>query len=193
MEYRMKLSSLAAALALACALPATAAESYTIDGVHSQPWFEVNHHGFSLQRGHFTKLTGGASLDLASKSGSVKVSIDVASVDMGLPVWSEQVKEKFFDAAKFPAMSFESERFVFDGETPVAVEGRFTLRGVTRPLSLKVTNFKCGTNPFNKKALCGAEITASFKRSDFGMSYGLAGIGDEVKITVPLEAYRVAP
>lgn len=184
----MKFLALAAALAVS--LPASAADAYTIDGVHSQPWFEMSHHGFSLQRGHFTKLSGSASLDLALKSGSVKVSIDVNSVDMGLPVWNEQVKEKFFDAAKFPSMSFESERFVFDGDRPVAVEGKFTLRGVTRPLTLAVTNFKCGTNPFNKKALCGAEITASLKRSEFGMSYSLAGIGDEVKITVPLEAYR---
>lgn len=186
----MKTLVLAATLALA--LPCAAADTYEIQGMHSQPLFEMSHHGFSIQRGHFTRLTGSATLDLAAKTGSVKVNIDVNSVDMGLPVWNEQVKEKFFDAARFPAMSFESDRFIFDGDRPIAVEGKFTLRGVTRPLTLAVANFKCGTNPFNKKALCGAEITASLKRSDFGMSYSLAGIGDEVKITVPLEAYRVA-
>lgn len=186
----MKTFVLAAALAVS--LPALAADAYTIDGVHSQPWFEMSHHGFSLQRGHFTKLSGSARLDLAAKAGSVKVSVDVNSVDMGLPLWNEQVKAKFFEADKFPSMNFESDRFFFDGDRPVAVEGRFTLHGVTRTLVLAVANFKCGTNPFNKKDLCGAEITASLKRSDFGMSYSLAGIGDEVKITVPLEAYRVA-
>ncbi len=172
------------------ALPATAADTYTIQGVHSQPWFEVGHHGFSIQRGRFTKLEGSATLDTLAKTGSVKLSIDVSSVDMGLPLWNEQVKTKFFEVEKFPAMRFESERFVFDGDKPVAVEGKLTLRGVTRPLLLTVANFKCGINPFNKKALCGAEITANLKRSEFGMSYSLAGIGDDVKITVPLEAYK---
>lgn len=181
----------AAWLFLVCTLPAAAAaDAYTIQGVHSQPWFEVGHHGFSIQRGRFNKLEGSATLDTLAKTGTVKVSIDVGSVDMGLPLWNEQVKTKFFEAEKFPAMRFESERFIFDGDKPVAVEGKFTLRGVTRPLLLTVANFKCGINPFNKKAVCGAEITASLKRSEFGMSYSLAGIGDDVKITVPLEAYK---
>jgi polyisoprenoid-binding protein YceI len=56
---------------------------------------------------------------------------------------------------------------------------------------VKVANFMCGEQPFNKKPLCGAEVTANIKRSEWGMKYGIPkAVSDEVKITIPVEAYR---
>ena len=72
----------------------------------------------------------------------------------------------------------------------VAAEGEFTLLGVTKPLKLTVSNFRCGANPMSKKAMCGADIAVTIKRSDFGMTKYLPAIGDEVKISSPVEAYK---
>ena len=84
----------------------------------------------------------------------------------------------------------------FDGDRVVGVDGDMTMIGVTKPVSFKVVNFTCGENPFNKKPMCGAEATATIKRSDWGMTNGLNinNPGDEVKLMIPIEAYKeVAP
>ena len=84
----------------------------------------------------------------------------------------------------------------FDGDRVVGVDGDMTMIGVTKPVSFKVANFTCGENPFNKKPMCGAEATATIKRSDWGMTNGLNinNPGDEVKLMIPIEAYKeVAP
>lgn len=180
-----------AALSAMLATPAFSADSYTIDSRHTFPVFEVSHLGFSTQRGRFDKTTGKITLDPVAKSGSVDLSIDTTSLDMGFDAWKEHLSEEgFFNLAKFKTMTFKSDKLIFDGDNVIAAEGSFTLLGVTKPLRLTVANFRCGTNPMSKKALCGADITATIKRSDFGMTKYLPAIGDEVKISSPVEAYK---
>ena len=98
--------------------------------------------------------------------------------------------EDFFNVAKFPTLTFKSNKLKFDGDKLVGVDGDFTMLGVTKPLSLTVSNFKCGAHPFNKKAMCGAEVTGTVKRSDFGMKYGLPAIGDDIKLLIQVEAFK---
>lgn len=179
------------ALATAVATPALAADTYSIDPFHTFPVFEVNHLGFSTQRGRFNKTSGTVVLDTAAKKGSIDLTVDVASLDMGFPKWNEHMAvEGFFNTEKFPTMTFKSNKLVFEGDKLVAAEGDFTLLGVTKPIKLTVSNFKCGDNPMNKKAMCGAEISTVIKRSDFGMSKYLPAIGDEIKISSAVEAYK---
>ena len=182
-----------AALTCSAALvaPAFAADSYTIDGKHTFPVFEVNHLGFSTQRGRFDNASGKITLDLAGKSGSVDLTIDTTSLDMGFETWKQHVSEEcFFHVEKFPSITFKSNKLVFEGDKVVAAEGNFTLLGVTKPLRLTVSNFRCGIHPMLKKAMCGADITTTLKRSDYGMTKYLPAIGDEVKISSPVEAYK---
>jgi len=182
---------LAILLATLFAAPAWAADSYTVDSRHTFPVFEVNHMGFSTQRGRFNKSSGKVTLDTAAKKGSVELVIETASLDMGLDKWDEHMKsEDFFNVAKFPEMRFVSDRLVFDGDKVVAAEGSFTLLGVTKPLTLAVSNFRCAPHPMVKKQACGADITATLKRSEFGMSKYVPGVSDEVKISVPVEAIK---
>lgn len=179
------------ALAAVVAAPALAADTYAIDPFHTFPVFEVNHLGFSTQRGRFNKTSGTVVLDTAAKKGSIDLTVDVASLDMGFPKWNEHMAvEGFFNTEKFPTMSFKSNKLVFEGDKLVAAEGDFTLLGVTKPIKLTVSNFKCGDNPMNKKAMCGAEISTVIKRSDFGMTKYLPAIGDEIKISSAVEAYK---
>ncbi len=179
--------------ALFVPLVATAAEEiYVLDPVHSQPIFEVQHMGFSVQRATFSKIAGKVTLDRAARKGAVDVTIDTSSIRSFSDRLDNHVKgEDFFNVAKFPAMSYKSSNLVFDGEKLVAIDGELTLLGITRPVSLKVTSFACGEHPFNKKPMCGAEASTTIKRSEWGMKYGIPkAVGDEVKITLPVEAYR---
>lgn len=179
------------ALATAVAAPALAADTYTIDPNHTFPVFEVNHLGFSTQRGRFNKTTGTVVLDTAAKKGSVDLTIDVASLDMGFPTWDQHMAaDGFFNTEKFPTITFKSHKLVFEGDKLVAAEGDFTLLGVTKPIKLAVSNFKCGPNPMNKKEMCGAEISTTIKRSDFGMTKYVPAIGDDIKISSSVEAYK---
>ena len=172
-------------------LPAHAADSYTIDSRHTFPVFEVNHLGFSTQRGRFNSSSGKITLDTTAKKGSVELVIETASLDMGLDKWDEHLKsDEFFNVAQFPTMRFVSDRLVFDGDNVVAAEGSFTLLGVTRPLTLTVSNFRCAPHPMLKKPACGADITATLKRSEFGMTKFVPAVSDEVKIFAPVEAVK---
>ncbi|MDP2142628.1 MAG: YceI family protein [Gallionella sp.] len=185
------LKPLSLIVAALLAVPAYAADSYTIDTRHTFPVFEVNHLGFSTQRGRFNKSSGKITLDTKAKKGSVDLTIDTTSLDMGLDKWDEHMKaEDFFNVEFYPTMHFVSNKLVFDGDKVVAAEGDFTLLGVTKPLKLTVSNFHCAPHPMNKKQACGADITATLKRSEFGMTKYVPAVSDEVKISVPVEAFK---
>lgn len=187
MKAKIALAFLAAVAAPAFAAP----ESYTIDARHTFPVFEVSHLGYSLQRGRFNKTSGKIVIDTAARSGSVELVIDSASIDMGLEKWDEHMKgEDFFNVAKHPNMAFKSSRVLFDGDKVVGAEGEFTLLGVTRPLKVAFTDFHCAMHPYAKKMACGGNATAAIKRSEYGMTYAVPGIGDDVKLMIPVEAFR---
>ena len=167
------------------------ADSFIIDSSHTLPVFEVNHLGFSTQRGRFNETQGTIELDRKTKTGQVRFSIGANSIDMGQPKWDEHMKSAdFFNVAQFPEITFVSSQFDFDGEVPVAAEGTLTLLGVSRPVRLAIQSFTCGDNPIVKKAVCAANIETRIRRSDFGMTKYLPGISDEVRIVVPVEAFK---
>ena len=188
----LAVATVVAILAGAVAGPAPAQETYVIDPVHSQPMFEVQHMSFSLQRGTFSKVTGKITLDRAARKGALDVTIDTSTVKTIDPRLDTHVRgEDFFNVAKYPSMTFKSSELRFDGDRVVGADGELTLLGITKPVKLKVANFVCGDHPFNKKPMCGAEVTATIKRSEWGMKYGVPkAVGDDVKITIPVEAYR---
>ncbi len=186
-------AAIAAAITLALFTgSAPAAETYVIDPVHSQPMFEVRHMGFSIQRGSFSKMTGKVTLDRAAGMGSIDATIDTASVRTIDPRLDTHVKsEDFFNVARYPSMTFKSSKLTVDGDRVTGAEGELTMLGVTKPVALTVTNFTCGEHPVNKRPMCGAEVTASIKRSEWGMNYGIPrALGDDVRIIIPVEAYR---
>ncbi|MBU0620696.1 MAG: YceI family protein [Gammaproteobacteria bacterium] len=186
MDYRV-----AVIFAAVLAFPARAADSYTIDPTHTWPVFEVSHMGFSTQRGRFNKTSGKIMLDVAAKKGSVDITIDAASIDMGFVEWNKHMRDiNFFNTAQFPTMRFVSEQLVFEGDKPVVAKGELTLLGTPVSVTLSIDGFKCGTHPMLRKEMCGANISATIKRSDFGMSRFIPTIGDEVRIFSPVEAFR---
>lgn len=179
------------ALTSLLATSSVAAETYTIDSNHTLPLFEVNHLGFSTQRGRFDHTTGKITLDAAKPSGAVTLTIDAASINMGQEKWNDHMKSAdFFNVAQFPTITFQSDRLLFEAGKPVAAEGTLTLLGVAKPVKLSIMRFNCGENPIVKKPVCAADIETTLKRSEFGMTKYLPGISDEVQVRVPVEAFR---
>jgi polyisoprenoid-binding protein YceI len=169
-----------------------AQEVYVLDPSHTIPMFEVTHMGFSQQRGTFSNVSGRITIDRAARKGTMDIVVATASINPGTPRLLATLKgEDFFNVEKFPTMTYKSADLEFDGEQLVAVKGDLTLLGVSHPVALKVTAFKCGAHPFNKRMMCGGEAVTTIKRSEFGMKYGIpAAASDEVRIVIPFEAAR---
>lgn len=185
-------SSLALALFAVIASPALAApEAYAIDSGHTFPRFSYSHFGMSTQLSRFNKTTGTVVLDKAAKSGSVDVVIDMKSVDTGFTVFNGHIQgEDFLDTAKFPTATFKSTKVVFDGDKPSAIEGNLTIKDVTKPVTLKVTNYVNMAHPMLKKDAIGADATVVVKRTEFNAGKYAPSVGDDVTIAISLEAIK---
>ena len=189
----MNLRSLFAATVLAAAIPAIAAPvTYNVDPTHTFPRFSYNHLGMSTQLSKFNKVSGSVVFDKAAKTGSVDVTIDTTSVDTGSSLFNGHIQgEEFLDTAKFPTATFKSTKVVFDGDKPASIEGNLTIKGVTKPVTLKVTHFVNQAHPMMKVDAIGADASTVIKRTEFNAGKYAPYVGDEVTITISLEA--VAP
>jgi len=185
--YRFVAAVLAAAFVAA---PAVAQEVYVLDARHTVPMFEVTHLGFSQQRGSFANTTGKVTIDRTARKGTIDVTIASASLVTSPALLNMVKSDEFLNVEKFPTMTYKSSDLVFDGENPVGANGEFTMLGATRPVALKLTTFKCGPNPFNKRPMCGGEATGTFRRSDFGMKAALGAASDDVKIVIAFEGAK---
>lgn len=188
MKQQLTVSILAAAFSMSAF---AAKVSYTVDPAHTYPSFEVNHLGFSTSRGMFTSTSGHIELDRASRTGSIDITIDTTSLYTGNAKRDEHLRaDDFFHVEMYPQMTFRAGKLRFSGDKPVAAEGELTLLGVTKPVILTIDSFNCGTHPINKKDLCGADASTTIKRSEFGMDAYVPAVGDEVKISISIEAFR---
>jgi polyisoprenoid-binding protein YceI len=178
------------ALLLAAPL-AVQADTYKVDGMHSMPSFTFRHLNLSSFRGRFDKLTGTIELDAGQHSGSADIVIDIDSVSTGVPMLDQFLKgPKFFDSARFPTATFKSSSFRFSGQQLVAVNGELNLHGVTKAVVLEVGYFSCHEHPLLKVASCGADASATIKRSDFGLDIFIGNDSDDVKLDIAVEALQ---
>ncbi|MDD5240345.1 MAG: YceI family protein [Sulfuricella sp.] len=186
---KIVITSLATAMLSSTAFAAT--ETYAIDSNHTFPSFSYSHFGFSIQTSRFNKTSGKVVLDKAAKTGSVDVTIDMKSVDTGSTLFNEHIQgEDFLDTAKYPTATFRSTHVRFDGDKPEAIEGNLTMKGITRPVTLKVTAFKAMPHPMMKKDAIGANASATVKRTDFNAGKYAPNVGDDVTINIAIEAIR---
>lgn len=182
------------ALTLAAAFTTSAfaaSETYVIEGTHTLPRFEYSHFGYSVQLSRFDKTTGTIVLDRAAKTGSVDVSIDATSINTGVEMFNKHLQAPdFFDTEVHPVITFKSSKLSFNQDALVAVEGDLTIKGITKPVTLSVLAFKCMPHPMRKKDACGATATTKIKRSDFNMGKYAPNVGDEITLTLPVEAVK---
>ena len=188
----MKLKLLIATLLTAATASSMAASTtYNLDPTHTFPSFEADHMGLSVWRGKFNKTEGTVTLDRAAKTGELKISIDAASIDFGFDKMNSHARSaEMFNVEKFPTVSYKSKSLKFDGDKLVSVDGELTMLGVTKPVTLTVNKFKCIMHPRLKREVCGADATAEFKRTDFGLNYATPAFAPEVKLAIQVEAIK---
>ena len=183
-----------AAAAMACTLAASAyaaPEIFNIDSPHTITTFEIAHLGINTMPGRFDRTTGKIVLDREAKTGSIEAEIDVNTISTGFAARDKLLKsEDYFNAEKFPTITFRATKLRFKGEDLAGADGEMTMLGVTRPVSLELESFKCITNPANKRHICGAIAKTSIKRADFGMTRASRILGEEVKISIHVEAIK---
>ncbi|NKZ06788.1 YceI family protein [Actinomadura latina] len=181
-------------------VPGYVAGTWTIDPLHSNIGFTVRHLMVSKVRGRFgtfegTVVTGDDPLD-----SSVTATIDLASIDTGIDKRDEHVRSAdFLDAAKYPTMTYRSTGVRRDGDDYV-LDGDLTLRGLTRPVPLKLEIGGFGPDPFReddpfKGARAGFTATGELSRLEFGVGDtakipggGGLGLGEKIQIILEIEA-----
>ncbi len=168
-----------------------APETYVIDNTHTYPRFSYSHFGFSTQLSRFDKTSGNITIDREAKTGSVNVTIDTKSVNTGFPLFNEHIQgSDFLDTAKYPTATFTSNNVNFDGDKIASIDGTLTLKGISKPVTLSVTSFQCMPHPLLKIDACGADATTVVKRTDFNMGKYAPNVGDDVTITLSVEAVK---
>jgi len=183
---------LALAAAAAFAASAQAADCYAIDSTHSIPTFAVKHFGAATQRGRFAGAAGWVSLDTKRQRGSVNLVIDASTVDIGSSTGNALLRSAaMLDTARHPLLSFHSDYLLFAGDRVVGASGTIDISGRSRPIRLEIDDFTCRTHPLLHRKLCGADVSATLSRSDFGLTGWLGEIGDSVRIDMPVEAIAI--
>ncbi len=162
------------------------AGAYAVEPDHTRILFSVSHMGFTTYFGNFTGASGSLTLDPKSAAASaLDVSVPVDSVSTTNAKLDGELKsDAWFDAAKYPTITFKSTKVTRAGADTAKVNGDLTLHGVTKPVTLTVTFNGAGTNPLDKKYTAGFEATGKIKRSDFGVTKYVPLIGDSVDLTI---------
>ena len=192
---KLILSLLAAAPVLGFAAPIT----WTVDPSHSQVGFAVKHLVISNVRGEFSKYEGKVNLDeMDVTKSTVEATIDVNSIDTRVADRDTHLRSAdFFDAARYPSITFKSTKVAKAGKDRLEVTGDLTLRGVTKPVVLDVTTTPEVTGIYGETRR-GFSATTKINRKDFGLAWNKiveAGpaVGDQVTIALDLEVVKDQP
>lgn len=174
---------------------------WKIDPAHSAAHFSVRHLMISNVRGEFTKISGDVLINPADLTKStIEVTIDAASVNTREPQRDEHLRSAdFFDAAKFPTLTFRSRRIEALGGEEFKLSGDLTIHGVTKEVTFSIE----GPTPAVKdpwgSVRAGITGSAKINRKDFGLVWnalteaGGVVVGDEIKITIEAELIQQAP
>ena len=192
--HSLAFHSLACALLVTSAGVAAAADTWKIDPNHSSAQFSVRHMGISTVRGAFTKVSGTVDYDSSqTANSSVEVTIDTNSIDTRVEMRDKDLKsDHFFDVAKYPTITFKSTRVEVGGPGKLKVMGDLTMHGVTKPVALDVEGPTPPVKDPKGNLHMGASATTKVKRSDFGMTFGQAMVGDDIEITIDTEMTKAA-
>jgi polyisoprenoid-binding protein YceI len=178
--------------------PTTPAQTtWKIDPVHSQIEFAVRHLMITTVKGRFTKVDGIVRTDEVDRTKSdVEVTIDVASIDTRENQRDAHLRSAdFFDVEKFPTITYKSRRVIGVEGSDFKVVGDLTIHGVTREVTLDVTEEGRTKDPWGGERV-GFTAATKIKRSDFGLTWNQAletggfVVGDDVKILLELQLLK---
>ena len=176
---------------LLASLPALAAQKYDIDSTHTQVQFTWNHFGFSNPSATLEKIGGDFEIDTADLSKStISVKMPLDGLHTGVAKLDEHLKSAdFFDAAKFPEITFKSTKVEKSGAEQLKVTGDLTVHGVTKPVTLAVKVNKIGDNPMMKTPSAGFDADVTIKRSEFGVGAYVPNVSDDIKVHITFDSH----
>jgi polyisoprenoid-binding protein YceI len=181
-------------LALAALLGSTmsvqaAPVTYKLDPNHTMVLFSWNHFGYSNPTADIGLGEGSVVFDEQKPANSsVQVTLPLTRLDTHVTALDEHLKKAdFFDAAKYPVITFKSTRVEPLGGHKFKVTGDLSVHGVTRPVVLDATLNKVGPHPMGKTQSIGFDATATLKRSDFGVGAYVPNVSDEVHVRITTE------
>ncbi|MFZ5637540.1 MAG: YceI family protein [Pseudomonadota bacterium] len=191
----MKRTLLAAALALVSTAAFAAPLTYKIDPNHTDVVASWSHFGFSNPIAHFGKADGEIVYDPANVgASSVEVTLPLSGLNSHVPDFDDHLRsDDFFDAAKYPVVTFRSTSVKSAGKDKLSVTGDLTIKGITKPVTLAVTINKLGVQPLAKREAAGFSATATIKRTDFGLGKYAPNVSDEVTLSITTEAIVPKP
>ena len=180
------------AVTLIATAPFARAASYQFDPTHTFATFEIRHFATSTTRGRFDKKEGKLEFDREAKTGKIEMDIFTGSINTGVPFFDKFLTGfTLFDSATFPTAKFVSDNFKFVDNKVTAVDGIFTLLGVSQPVTLKATNFNCYNSALFRREVCGGDFETTLDRTQFGLNYGLIfGFPKEVRLLIQVEAIK---
>ena len=188
-------TSLAAIVSLVLILPAAAeTQSWNIDGAHSSAQFSVRHMGISTVRGAFTKLSGTVQYDATNPiKTTIDATIEAASVDTRVEMRDNDLRgPNFFDASKYPTLTFKSKKVEEAGPGKLKVTGDLTIHGVTKEVTLDVEGPSAPVKDPRGNLRVGASASTTINRRDFGVNGAAAVVGNDVPITIDMELTKPA-
>lgn len=186
----MRLTSLLLAATLATTPVAALAAPYVMDKSHAHVTFSVDHLGFSSVHGQFRTFDATIDFDPGNVEATrVNFTIDAASVDTFWEARDKHLRSKdFFDVENHPTITFTTTSVTPTGAESADVTGDLTIRGVTKPVTLKATLNKLGPSPFNPaKTIAGFSVEGEIDRTEFGVSYAAPAVSAIVPIRIELE------
>lgn len=156
------------------------------DAPHSQLGFTVKHLGIAEVSGTFNDFEATINSSKPDFSDAViEMTAKVSSIDTRVEQRNNHLKSAdFFDAEKYPTITFKSTSLQKDGKDQYKLTGNLTLHGVTKPVTLSLKHNGTVENPMSKKQTAGFQVTGVIKRSDFNLGNGFPApmISDEVQI-----------
>jgi polyisoprenoid-binding protein YceI len=184
-----------ALLTLGVSVAALAAqETYRVDPELSSTEFAVGQLGLFTQRGRFGRIAGTIVLDADDHTGVIDFVVDATTIDTGWSVRDAWLRSAvMFDVARFPVIRFRSTQLVFNQDRLIGITGLLTLRDVSRPVDLKIERMQCGRAADGRREGCGAGVVARIRRSEFGLTYALGLVGDDIDLAFEVTAFRERP
>jgi len=164
--------------------------AYQIDPTHTATVFTWNHFGFSTPSANFSDIQGTINVDNAKPANSsVNVTIPLSSLNTNVKALDEHLKTAdFFDAAKYPNITFKSTKVQALGKNKYKITGNLTVKDVTKPVVLDAVLNKQGVHPMTKAEAIGFNATTSFNRSAFGVGAYVPNVGDKITVNITTEA-----
>ncbi|KAA8734743.1 polyisoprenoid-binding protein [Acinetobacter qingfengensis] len=186
----LKTLSLGLLVATTSGLALAAPVDYKIDPTHTATVFSWNHFGFSTPSANFSDIQGVIKVDEQNPAKSaVEVTIPVSSVNTNVKALdSEFQQEGWFNAAKYPNITFKSTKVETKDKKHFKIYGNLTVKGVSKPVVLNATLNNKGLHPMTKLPTVGFNATTSFNRSAFGIGNYVPNVGDKITVNITTEA-----